>query len=422
MEIRVPFGQGDLFCTVSDSRKVTVLKTKGLEKDGRKSEIDIIRDAMANPIGSVPLAELARGKKKVVAITSDHTRPVPSHITLPLMLAEIRKTAPDADITILIGVGTHRATTKEEMAQKFGAEFAKKEHIIVHDPKDESLLVNLGTLPSGGQCLINRLAVEADLLVADGFIEPHPFAGFSGGRKSVLPGIASMVTVLSCHNAEFVLHPTVKPGLLDGNPVHEDMIFAGRESKLAFILNVVLDTEKKVIAAFAGDMDKAHRKGCEFVLKQSGVESVKSPIVITSNGGYPLDQNMYQSNKSIQQADLVCADGAVIIAVNECRDGHGGELFFNAFKEKSPAKVAEEINKRKREETQPDQWASQFLANIMIHHPVIFVTKASKEMVENFSMKYAPTLEEGLRMAEEIVKDKNAPITVLPESISLVIR
>jgi nickel-dependent lactate racemase len=422
MEIRVPFGQGELFCTVSDSRKVTVLKTKGLEKTGRKSESDIIRDAMANPIGSAPLAELARGKKKVVVVTSDHTRPVPSHMTLPLMLAEIRKTSPDADITILIGVGTHRATTKEEMVQKFGAEFAKKEHIIVHDPNDESMLVNLGILPSGGQCLINKLAMEADLLAADGFIEPHPFAGFSGGRKSVLPGIASMVTVLSCHNAEFALHPMVKSGLLDGNPVHEDMIFVGQKSKLAFILNVVLDAEKKVIAAFAGDMDKAHRKGCEFVLEQAGVESVKSPIVITSNGGYPLDQNMYQSNKSIQQADLTCAGGGVIIAVNECRDGHGGELFFNAFKGKNPAEVAEEINKRKREETQPDQWASQFLANIMIRHPVIFVTKAPKEMVENFSMKYAPALEEGLRMAEEIVKDKNAPITVLPESISLVIR
>jgi nickel-dependent lactate racemase len=422
MEIRVPFGEGDLFCTVSDSRKVTVLRTKGLERTGGKSELDIIRDAMANPIGSAPLSELARDKKKVIVVTSDHTRPVPSHLTLPLMLEEIRKNSPDADITVLIGVGTHRATTKEEMAQKFGAEFVKKEHILVHDPKDDSMLVNLGTLPSGGQCLINKLALEADLLIADGFIEPHPFAGFSGGRKSVLPGIASMETVLSCHNAEFALHPMVKSGQLDGNPVHEDMIFAGKKSKLAFILNVVLDAEKKVIAAFAGEMDKAHRKGCEFVLDQSGVDSVKSPIVITSNGGYPLDQNMYQSNKSIQQADLVCAEGAVIIAVNECRDGHGGEMFFNAFKGKEPKEVAEEINKRKREETQPDQWASQFLSNIMIRHPVIFVTKAPKEIVENFSMKYAFTLEEGLRVAEEIVQDKNAPITVLPESISLVIR
>jgi nickel-dependent lactate racemase len=422
VEIRVPFGESESSCTVSDSRKVTVLRAKGLEKTDGKKEIDIIRDAMANPIGSPPLSELARGKKKFVAITSDHTRPVPSHLTLPLMLEEIRKTSPDADITVLIGVGTHRATTKEEMVQKFGAEFVKKEHIVVHDPNDESMLVNLGILPSGGQCLINRLAMEADLLIADGFIEPHPFAGFSGGRKSILPGIASMVTVLSCHNAEFALHPMVKPGILDGNPVHEDMIFVGRKSRLAFILNVVLDAKKKVTAAFAGEMDKAHRKGCEFVLELSGVESVKSPIVITSNGGYPLDQNMYQSNKSIQQADFVSADGGVIIAVNECRDGHGGEMFFNAFKGKTPAEVAEEINKREREKTQPDQWASQFLANIMVRHPIIFVTKAPKEMVENFSMKYAATLEEGLQMAEEIVKDKSAPITVLPESISLILR
>jgi nickel-dependent lactate racemase len=427
MEIRVPFGKGTVTCRVSDERKVYVLHTKEaapqqpMQSGKAKSEIDVIKDALMNPIGSIPLSELARGKKKVVVITSDHTRPVPSSLTLPLMAAEIRKGAPDADITFLIAPGTHRATTQEEMLAKFGADFVKKEKIVVHDPRDKANLIDLGVMPSGGRCIINKMAATADLLCADGFIEPHPMAGFSGGRKSVLPGIASMETVLACHCSEFTLHPNARPGCIDGNPINDDMFFAGRAAKLAFILNVVLDKDKKVIGAFAGDLEKAWRKGCAFLAEHAGVKAVKTPIVISSNGGYPLDQNMYQSNKCIQQADLVCADGGVIIAVDECSDGHGGQIFYDTFTGRTPRAVADEINARTKKQTQPDQWASQYLANILVKHPVIYVTKAPKAMIENFSMKWAPSLVDALAMAEEIVKDKNAAITVMPASLNVLV-
>lgn len=159
------------------------------------------------------------GKKDVVIIASDHTRPVPSKIIMPLMLEEIRKGNPDADITILIATGCHRETAKEELVQKFGKDIVDNEKILVHDCDDTTNLVSLGRLPSGGELIINKIAVEADLLCSEGFIEPHFFAGFSGGRKSVLPGIASRKTVLANHRSAFIADDHARTGILEGNPI-----------------------------------------------------------------------------------------------------------------------------------------------------------------------------------------------------------
>ncbi|MFP3041432.1 nickel-dependent lactate racemase [Treponema primitia] len=420
--IEVPYGTQKLSCTVPADRIVRVLRPAPPAENGG-SELDIIKQALAAPIASPPLAELARGKKNIVILTSDHTRPVPSHLTLPAMLGEIRRFSPEARITILIGTGCHRATSREEMEKKFGAELCKRETIINHNSEDPASLVSLGRLPSGGELVINRLAAEADLLVADGFIEPHQFAGFSGGRKSVLPGIASFTTVLASHNAEFTVHPKSRPGSLEGNLIHQDMLYAARQAKLAFILNVALSPAKRVIAAFAGDTEKAHLSGCDFVLKHCGVKSPATPVVITANGGYPLDQNVYQSTKSIMQADLVCEDGGVIIAANECRDGHGSESFYRIFKE-SPSldTLLGEIEKRGREETVPDQWVIQLTALILRKRTVIFVSSVTPDIIKDLHMRHAANLDEALAMADKIIGRENTPITVLPDAVSLVLQ
>ena len=420
--ITVPYGSGTTSCEVADGRVVKTLRPAAAPAS-RYSEQRIVREALASPIASPPLHELAKWKKNVVVLTSDHTRPVPSHITLPPMLEEIRRGSPEAEITVLIGVGSHRATTRGEMEKKFGAEFVRRERIVNHDPRDASGLVSLGTLPSGGELVLNRMAAEADLLVGDGFIEPHQFAGFSGGRKSVLPGAAGLATVLASHNAEFTVHPKARPGSLEGNPFHADMLHAARAAGLAFILNVALSPEKKIAAAFAGDMEQAHLQGCTFVLRHCGVSAVPAPIVITSNGGYPLDQNIYQSTKSIMTADLTCAPNGIIVAANECRDGHGAEGFYESFRKAgSLDALLAEIAARGREGTIPDQWVTQLTASILRRRTVVFVTSAPRELVENFGMRYAATLAEGLAIAERILGDKNAPITVLPDAVSLVIR
>ena len=419
--ITIPYGNRELQCDLGSKRSVHVLTPRPIT--GGQDEAEQIKLAMENPIGSAPLSELAKGKKRVVIVTSDHTRPVPSHLTLPPLLDEIRKGAPDADITILIAVGSHRATTREEMIQKFGARVVQNERIVNHDPNDVSANIFLGTLPSGGDLILNRLAVEADLLVADGFIEPHQFAGFSGGRKSILPGIADFKTVMANHNAEFTAHPAARPGNLEGNPFHTDMVYAARKVNLAFILNVALGDKKQVVAAFAGDMEKAHLAGCAFVEEHCAVEATRSPIVISSNGGYPMDQNIYQSTKSIMTAGLCCEEGGVIISVNECRDGHGGEAFLKTFSEaQSLRAVAREIESRTRAETLPDQWVIQLTASMLLKHRVILVSSAPREMVEALKLHPASSIEEAIEMAEGFIGKENAPITVIPDAVSLIIK
>ena len=233
--VAFPYGKEKIEYDFKGDELLGVLESSIEKYEPTLDESSLIKNALANPVGTKRLCELAKGKKNIVIIASDHTRPVPSKLIIPPMLAEIREASPDAKITILIATGCHRGTTKDELVAKFGEEIVKNEKIHIHDCDDRDMLVNIGTLPSGGECEINRLAYEADLLVAEGFIEPHFFAGFSGGRKSVLPGIAARETVYWNHNAEFIASPLARTGILEGNPIHRDMIYAARAAKLAFI-------------------------------------------------------------------------------------------------------------------------------------------------------------------------------------------
>lgn len=328
----VPFGKEKINFELPDEQVAGVLVSHAHDYKAPKSEEELVADALANPIGSPKLSELAKGKKTCVIISSDHTRPVPSHVIMPQLLAELRKGNPDIDITILIATGMHRPTTQEELVAKYGKEIAENEKFSIHVSRNDEDMVSIGTLPSGGECLINKLAANADLLVAEGFIEPHFFAGMSGGRKSVLPGIASKITVLANHCSEFIASPNARTGILKGNPIHEDMLYAAKAANLAFICNVVIDADKKVIAAFAGDREEAHYAGVDFEMKLAGVKPIPADIVITTNGGYPLDQNIYQSVKGMTAAEATCKEGGVIIDVSSCSDGHGGEDFYNNLK------------------------------------------------------------------------------------------
>lgn len=422
VKFNLPYGHKTLPLEIKDEKLAGILVSKAHDFIREGTEEEVVKRALANPIDSLPLHEIAKNKEKVVIISSDHTRPVPSHITMPILLEEIRKGNPKADITILIATGYHRLTTTAELRNKYGDEIVDKERIVIHNAFEENDMVNMGKLPSGGDFLINKLAVNADLLIAEGFIEPHFFAGFSGGRKSVLPGIASKETVMANHCAEFIAHEKARSGVLDGNPIHKDMIYAAEKAGLSFILNVVIDAEKKIIEAFAGHFDKAHRAGCEFVRELAGVKAVPAEIVITTNGGYPLDQNIYQSVKSMTAAESTCKTDGVIIEVSQCADGHGGEGFYNTFvNSASPQEIMDEIIKRPASETVPDQWESQILARILLKHQVIMVTDAPREMVENMFMKWAPDLEAALTMAQQIVNNEQAKITVIPDGVSVIV-
>ena len=339
------------------------------------------------------------------------------------MLEEIRKGNPDAKITILIATGCHRGTTKDELISKFGKNIVEKENIYIHDCDEKEKLVNIGTLPSGGVCEINSIAYEADLLVSEGFIEPHFFAGFSGGRKSVLPGIAGRGTVLANHCSEFINHDNARTGVLENNPIHEDMLWAAKTAKLKFIVNVVLNSEKKVIYAVAGDLEKAHKKGTEFLSAECGAKAIYSDIVISTNGGYPLDQNVYQSVKGMTAAEATVNKGGVIIMLSSSTDGTGGDYFYHQVAdEEDITKTMAAILKRKRNETVPDQWEAQILLRILMKAKVIYVSEMPDDMVEKMHMIPAHSIDEAIKKAKELLGKDNVTITAIPDGISVVVQ
>lgn len=389
-----------------------------------KTEDEIVLEAMENPIGSPKLSELSRGKEKVVIICSDHTRPVPSRHIIPFMLKEIREGNPDAKITLLIATGFHRATTREELIGKFGEEIVDREHIVVHDSQDMDAMVNMGVLPSGAPLLINKVAAEADLLVSEGFIETHFFAGFSGGRKSVLPGVSSKVTVLGNHCSKFIHSPYSRTGILENNPIHKDMMAASQMAGQRYIVNVIIDGDKKVVHAVAGDAIKAHEAGCAFLENYCQVTPQRrADIAISTNGGYPLDQNMYQSVKGMTAAEAAAKEDGILIMVSNCGDGHGGEGFYKALRDcESPAALMEEILRVPQDETKPDQWEYQIQARILMKHKVIYVMcEEYRAMAREMGFLTAADVNEALAMALE-EKGRQAHITVIPDGVSVMVK
>ena len=420
--IDLPFGRTTLPLEIDESRLTGVLLSKIHEYEPPMDENELVLEAMANPVGSKTLRELAAGKKKVVLIASDHTRPVPSKVIVPHMLKEIREGNPDADITILIATGCHRGTTKDELVGKFGEEIVKNEKIVIHDC-DTPDVTHLGTLPSGGALIINKLAAEADLLCSEGFIEPHFFAGFSGGRKSVLPGIASRTTVLANHCSKFIASDKARTGIIDGNPIHEDMIFAAETAKLAYIVNVVINAEKKVIHAVAGDVRAAHKAGCDFLDKYCCVKATPADIAVSTNGGYPLDQNIYQAVKGMTAGEATVKEGGVIIMCADSSDGHGGESFFNCFKEeKDLARMTQRFLDTPQDKTLPDQWEAQVFARVLTHARVVYVSNAPDEMIREMHMTPAHSMSEALKIAEEILGNPNASVAVVPDGVSVAVK
>lgn len=424
MKIELPYGKGFQETEISNERINGVLEASIEKYQPEDDQLTIVKKAMKNPINSKKLKELAVGKDKVVILISDHTRPVPSKYILPLMLKEIREGNPDADITLLVATGCHRGTTKEELIGKIGENIYKNEKIYIHDCDDESMLVTLDEkLPSGGNIIVNKLAAEADLLVAEGFIEPHFFAGYSGGRKSVFPGCCSRKAVMYNHNAEFIDSEYARTGNLENNPIHKDMIAAAKALGLVYIVNVVINSDKEVIHAVAGDLEKAHEAGTEWLKGKAGVDKRLADIAITSNGGYPLDQNIYQAVKSMTAAEATVKDGGVIIVSAESSDGTGGDAFYNAFvNEPDTEKLYQSFLDTPKEETIPDQWESQILCRVLLKtKAIIYISDVDDEIVKTFHMIPVKTLDEAMEKANELMGNDSS-VTVIPNGISVFIK
>lgn len=415
----IPYYTSSLPLHVDEKNLKAVLTSRTDSYDAGKAEAELVRDALAHPIGTPRLRELAKGKHTVVIVTSDHTRAVPSKLTLPILLEEIRAGSPDADITILIATGLHRPTTEEEQRRMFGDEIVDHEKIAVNKAFEDDDFEYVCGLPSGAELWVNKLALHCDLLITEGFIEPHFFAGFSGGRKSILPGICNAATVNENHSYKAIASPYAATGVLEHNPIHEDMVYAARKVNVQFIMNVALNAEKKVIAAFAGDLEQAHAEGVAFVRSLAQCPSVEGDIVITSNGGYPLDQNLYQSPKAVATAEACCRDGGVIIMCASCCDGMGGTHFEKLIVRGTVDEIDSYLSTIPPKETIPEMWCAQIFSRILKKHKVILVTTyLDHEMVRKANMIPASSPDEALEMAYQMM-GRDAEVVVIPDGVAV---
>jgi nickel-dependent lactate racemase len=293
-------------------------------------------------------------------------------------------------------------------------EIVKKYKVIVHNAYDRDSLVFMGNLASGNPLWLNMEVVEHDLIISEGFIEAHWLGGFSGGRKSILPGISGADTVMNNHSPAHLDDPMTRPGVLKGNPAHEEFAEAAKKAKLRFILNVVLDENKKIIKAFAGDTFEAHHAGCEFVRGIMEAPCEPADIVITSNSGYPLDLNLYQSIKGMDTASAAIKEGGVIIMSAECSEGIGHGGFLHVYEQgNSQEEILQGLRNGKIREY--DQWAAQIMLSLTQKYTIIVVTEnVPADKLKVMYLEHADNVQDALDRAFEI-KGGDALVNLIPE-------
>lgn len=417
--IKIPYYTSEMEVHVPEKNLKSVIRAKTDGYVTASTERELVEDALKNPVGTPELSKLAEGKRQVVVVTSDHTRAVPSKLTLPILLSEIRRGNPQAEITILIATGLHRETTEEEQRRMFGDEIVDREKIAINNAFRPEDFEFVRILPSGAELWVNKIALHCDLLITEGFIEPHFFAGFSGGRKSILPGICNASTVNENHSYKAIASPYAAAGVLEGNPIHEDMVCAARSVNVQFILNVALNGEKKVIGAFAGDLEAAHEQGVDFVRSLAQCPKTKGDIVITSNGGYPLDQNLYQSPKAVSTAAACCRKGGVIIMCASCCDGMGGTQFEKLMLKGSVEEIDGYLSRIPPKETISEQWCAQIYARILsCYHVILVTTYLPHDLIRKANMIPASSPDEALEIAFQLM-GREAEVVVIPDGVSV---
>ena len=297
-----------------------------------------LASALASPAGTPPLHELARGRRTAVIITTDATRATPSAALIGPVMEELARAGLSNDaVEVVIGVGAHRPATGDEIRRLLGSEWAARLRVTNHDARAADL-VAIGRTPRGVPLLVNRRVAQADLRIAFGQVEPHEFAGFTGGRKAILPSVAGYETIVRNHALDMLVAPTARPGVLDGNPIHEEMLDAARQARLDFIVNVALDRESRPVAVAAGDVDQAHQELVAFLRRHFGVPALtRPPAVIVTGTGAPLDINLYQTIKALVGIEPLL-DGArsgaaapVVVLLSRCWDGDGSDEMFEPF-------------------------------------------------------------------------------------------
>lgn len=333
MRVKLEYGTTGLEVELPDARITRTLSYKNAPP--LSDPVESLAECLCWPIGTAPLADLARGRRSACILICDITRPVPNQLILTPLLATFEAAGiPRDQITILIATGLHRENIGDELVELVGPEIAQRYCVENHHGKLADEHTFLGDSPRGVPIWIDRRYVEADLKIATGLIEPHLMAGFSGGRKLICPGIAALETVRAWHSPAFLEHPKADCGILEGNPVHEENTWIARHTGCDFIVNVVIDAQRRPLKFVAGDMVAAFEQGVEFV-RNVVTDCVSEPvdIVVTSGAGYPLDTTFYQSIKGMTGALPIVKQGGTIIVAASLSEGIGSPEFERLFRE-----------------------------------------------------------------------------------------
>lgn len=370
-----------------------------------------IREAIRNPIGSKPLREIVKPGETVAFLVNDTTRVANSHVFMPVLLDELNAVGiPDQDMRIVFALGTHRAMTDSEMIGEVGSEVAKRVQLYNSDAKDQSQFQFFGTTSYGTPVYLHKKAVEADHIICTGSVVHHFFAGYGGGRKALLPGVAYYETIRKNHS--LMLDPGATIGRLEGNPIYHDQIEGTEMRRPSFLINVVLNEKKEFLQVFAGDYIAAHKECCTFVNSVYGVQvKQEADIVIASCGGYPKDINVYQLQKTMDNAWCAVREGGVVIILGECAEGSGSELYEKTMeKYRTPAEVEAAI----RADFQIGAHKAYAVTRLMKKADFVLVSSMKPELAELLLFTPASNLAAAMEIACAKLGVEKPSITLMP--------
>ncbi len=409
---QLPYGEETLRLRIPDSITAHILEPR--DAPGVTDSYQAILDGVRNPIVGERLADRASGAKNPLIIISDSTRPTPSDLIVRVSLAELTEAGvPMENINVLVATGLHRPCTLDELVEMLGRHLLSEVKVYNHFAEDESSLEYICDTSLGTPLHVNKLVTESDLLIGDGYIEPHFFAGYTGGGKNILPGVCGSETILCNHGAEMIDHPNARAGILQGNPIYMDIVDGAELVDYGFSVNVTLNNKKEVSGVFAGDFKEAHIKGTEFLDSNVKVPCCSADIAVVTNGGYPLDRDLYQAVKAMTIGEASTREGGIIVVACECRDGIGHPHFRKLVEDSSgPAEILETI--RTPGSFTIDQWQAQILARILQRNSVICVTDGvTKDELKAMHLIGATDIDMALEKAIKIA-GRDPEINVFP--------
>ena len=412
MNVKLAYGRGELTVALPDDRTTIIVPSNN---PGLPDEKAAVMDALQRPLGAPPLREFLRDAGRVCIAFTDLTRATPNERIIPWLLEFMDGLVPRENITLLNQLGTHRPNTRAELEIMLTPQVVAGYRVLNHEPENPGALVQLGTTRDGTPALINRHLVKADVRIITGFIEPHFFAGFSGGPKGIMPGCAGLRTVMSNHGAHNIGNPRAAFGITEGNPLWEELREIALRAGPSFLLNVSLNEEKQITGVFAGDLLAAHKSGCEFV-RQSAMQKVKAPfeIVVTTNSGFPLDLNLYQGVKGMSAAARIVQERGTIILACECREGvpAGSPLDQLLRSASSPEEILAMLATPGF--VRPEQWQAQIQSLIQRKAGVLVYSSLPDDVVR--ACHLTPCRDIGAAVAERLRQlGPQARVAVLPQ-------